>query len=188
MNLSKREQVVFTLTLVILGLLIGDRLVLSPTLERRDDLDSERQRLVGELKQADLVFRKSRLLRETWGAMLESGLHATASAAESEALNAIRQWSQTSGLSLVALRPEVADVGSRLRAVEIQATGNGSMQAAARFVHMAETSELPIRVTEMQLGARQQAADDLTLQLRLSMLYMDQNDQDDTSPDRRTQR
>ena len=188
MNLSKREQIVFTVTLVILGLLIGDRLVLSPTLERRDELDSRRRLLTGELRQADLVFRKSQRLRESWRSMLDNGLHTTASEAESEALHALRQWSQESGLSLVALKPEITDVDSHLRAVEIQATGSGSMQAAARFVFMAETSELPLRVTEMQLGSLEQAADDLTLQLRLSMLYLDENDQEDTSAARRMHR
>ena len=188
MNLSKREQVVFTVAMIVLGLLIGDRLVLSPTLERRDDLDSRRRGLVGELQQANLVFRKSQLLRGSWQSMLEGGLHTTASEAESEALHAVRQWSQESGLSLVALKPEITDVDSRLRAVEIQATGNGSMQAAARFVYMAETSELPLRVTDMQLGSLEQAADDLTLKLRLSMLYLDENDQEDTSAARRTHR
>ena len=188
MNLSKREQVVFTLTMVVLGLLIGDRLVLTPILETWDDLEARRSLLAGKLRQAEKVFSKSQLLRETWQSMLERGLHTTASEAESEALRAIREWSQESGLSLVSLKPEVTDVGSRLGAVEIQATGNGPMRAAARFVYMAETSELPLRVTDMQLGALEQAADNLTLTLRLSMLYLDENDREDASAARRTNR
>ena len=181
MNLSKRERIIVTAAVITVGLLIADRLVLGPLLAYRAELEEQKQHLVTDLQQARRVFDKSRRMRQRWRSTATGGLQATASAAESRVLHAVRQWSRDSGLSLVATKPETRTDDPLLTTVEVQVTGNGTMAAAARFLFEAETSELPLRVTETRLGSRQRATDDLTLDLRLSMLYVDTTAQQDAS-------
>ena len=42
----------------------------------------------------------------------------------------------------------------------------------ARLLWQVETTGLPLRVHEMQLGARKEGTDDLSLQLKASTLYL----------------
>ena len=49
-------------------------------------------------------------------------------------------------------------------------SGAGSMRAVAGFLWRLESSPLPVRLTELQLGARREGTDDLNLQVRLSAL------------------
>jgi len=173
MNLSQRERLWVIVALAVVGLLAADSLVVSPLLERRGRLQDDEDRLLRELDQAQLLLRRARNARRQWLDTHAGSLHGSASAAESEMLDAIRQWSYESGLKLVALRPEAAPDEASLGRIHVAVTGNGTMHSAARFLYAAETSPLPVRIVgDMQLGTRQKATDDLTLQVRLSMLYL----------------
>jgi hypothetical protein len=50
--------------------------------------------------------------------------------------------------------------------------GTGNMRAVARFLYLAETTTLPLRIRELQIGSRKEGTDDLSVQLKLSTLYM----------------
>jgi hypothetical protein len=43
-----------------------------------------------------------------------------------------------------------------------------------------ETTDLPLRVHELQLGARREGADDLSLQVRASTLYLEYSETGET--------
>jgi hypothetical protein len=47
------------------------------------------------------------------------------------------------------------------------------MEAVARLLWRMETTELPLRISEVQIGSRRDGADDLSLQLMASTLYLE---------------
>ena len=59
-----------------------------------------------------------------------------------------------------------------MREITFQAAGTGPMSAVARFLWRMETAPFPLRVEELQVGARREGTDDLSLQLRVSTLYL----------------
>lgn len=171
MNLSKREKYIAIIMVLIVSLLMLDRVVLTPLFDYQSTILAESDRLNQEMNLAQTTFRKSKLMGKQWSAMQSLGLTASASACESKTLHAIRNWSQTAELDLVAFKPELSNSQSTLSEIQIHVTANGSMKQVARFIYFVETSELPIRVTDLQLGSKQNATDDLSLQVRLSVLY-----------------
>ncbi len=172
MVLSKRERYVVAVTIIAVSVLVLDRYIVTPFLDGRAQIEAERESLLREMQSAMNQFARRRQMEREWKEMLEAGLKRDASEAESQVLHAVRNWSQESGLMLSSVKPErIAEEGD-LQEIMFQAAGTGSMRSVAQFLWQLETAPLPLRVKELQLGSRKEVADDLSLQLRISALYL----------------
>ena len=120
-------------------------------------------------------------MEQEWKEMLEAGLKRDVSEAESQVLHAVRNWSQESGLALSSVKPQRIAQEGDLQEITFQAAGTGSMRSVARFLWQLETAPLPLKVKELQLGSRKEGADDLSLQLRISALYLPAEPQPSTA-------
>jgi len=170
--LSKRERYIVAVTIIAVSMLVLDRYALTPLLERRARIEAEKQDLVRQMESAKNQFARRRQIEQKWQDMLAAGLKRDASEAESQVLHAVRNWSQESGLTLSSVKPERVAREGDLREVTFQAAGTGSMRSVAQFLWRLETASLPLKVKEMQLGSRKEGSDDLSLQLRISALYL----------------
>ena len=172
MVLSKRERYIVAATIIAVSILVLDRYVLTPFLDHRAQIGAERQNLLREMERAMNQFARRRQMQQEWKEMLEAGLRRDASEAESQVLHAVRNWSQESGFSLSSVKPERIVQEGELQEITFQAAGTGSMRSVALFLWQLETAPLPLKVKELQLGSRKEGADDLSLQLRISALYL----------------
>ena len=111
-------------------------------------------------------------MEQEWKEMLQAGLKRDVSEAESQVLHAVRNWSQESGLALASLKPERVARDGELQEIMFRVAGPGSMRSVSRFLWQLQTAALPLKVEELQLGSRKEGADDLSLQLRISALYL----------------
>lgn len=172
MILSKREKLMALAAGATVAVLVLDWVVLTPILDRRAELQAERDKLVAELTEAQSLFQRQRLLGRTWREMLDAGLAAGLAQAESQMLHGLKDWSQESGLALSSVKPgKVVERGGLLE-MSFQAAGTGPMGAVARFLWRIETAPLPVRIQQVQLGARNEGVDALSLQVSLSVLCM----------------
>ena len=182
MGLSKREQYVALAALAAILLLAADRYLLVPLIESGAALDAEQARLVGELENATRLFQRRRHLARRWDELTAGGLTDDPAEAESRLLHALRNWAQQEGLELSAMKPERTEQDGRVREIGVTASGTGTMTAVSRFLWRMETAELPLRIRKLQLGSRKEGADELSLQLGASTLYLapaDEEDQDE---------
>ena len=170
MVLSKRERYIALVTFMALAILLVDRLALGPILERKAEIDAEMQRVLGDLEHARVLFARKKQLLPRWEEMLEAGLRLGPAGAESQALHAVRNWSQEARLSLASLRPERVVEHDDMEEITFQASGTGGMGAVVEFLWQVENSAIPVRITELQLGTRKEGTDDLSLQVRISTL------------------
>ena len=172
MNLSKREKYIAAAAVAVLALLVADRAVITPVLRSGEALEAERLRLVQETENNSRLFRRRQLMARKWEELTTGGLTPSAPDAESQLLHAVRNWAAESGLALSSVKPERSEKDGRLRQITVMVSGTGGMRSAARFLWLMETTDLPLRVHELQLGARREGADDLSLQVRASTLYL----------------
>jgi len=170
--LSKRERYVAAVTMIAVGVLVLDLLAVTPLLDRRSRVEAEKQELLGEMENATNQFARRKQLEQEWKDMLAAGLKSDPSETESQVLHALRDWSQESGLALASLKPERVAREGDLQEIVFQAAATGSMRSVSRFLWQLETAALPLKVEELQLGSRKEGADDLSLQLRISALYL----------------
>ena len=173
MVLSKRERYIAMALVAILLLFVVDRYVWTPAMDARERIQSEKQGLLVKLQQAERVLKKRSQLADQWAEMTEGGLGSDPSAIESRVLNAIRQWSEQCRLPLSTVKPDRdRRDGEDMREILFSLALTGDMEAVGRFLWEVENCELPLRIKEFQLGSRGGDGSDLSLQIKLSALYL----------------
>jgi hypothetical protein len=170
MGLSKRERLIVLLTLIAVGALVADRLVRAPIANRLNELKGERDKALAAVAQANLRFQQSEQVdREE--AKRKAGLKGDAET-ESEVTRAMDRWSQDARLTLTSVKPDRLAGDKGVKEIVFVVAGKGTLDAVAWFLYQVETSELPIKVKYMQLGAAGEAGDSMSLELRVSALYL----------------
>ena len=172
MNLSKRERWAAYVTIAVVCVFVLDSYIVTPLLNRRAQTEADKQATLAKMDRTANLFARRKQMGPRWKQMLANGLTSQPSQAESQVLHAVRNWAQESGITLTSVKPEHAVGQGRLREILFLATGTGTMRAVARFLGQVEGTQLPLKVRELQLGSRKKGADDLSVQVRLSALYL----------------
>jgi len=171
MVLSKRERIIALLTLLVVGGLVLDRFIITPTYQRLGATSDQKQELLAQLNEARSLFERRGVLERKWKAMVSDGLWNDAEA-ESRVARALDEWSVDTRLTLTSVKPERGASDKGLKEMAFVVAGRGRLDAVAQFLYKVETSALPIKVKDMQLGSAGESGDSMSLQLRLSALYL----------------
>jgi type II secretory pathway pseudopilin PulG len=169
MVLSKRERILALATLLVLGTLMVNSLILDPLFSRRQQAANERIDLEAQLADAQNTFDRRKLLERRWKTVLE-GMRSDTDA-ESRVTKALNEWSRQTRLTLTSIKPERTTADKGMREITFVVAGRGSLEAVASFLHKVETAELPVKLTTMTVGSTSESGDNMSLQLRLSTVY-----------------
>jgi hypothetical protein len=172
MILSKREKYIAIGSAAALLLLVLDYFVISPYFEERDAIAARSAGLYQKLDDANTLFDRERRLRKIWEEMQKGGLNVDASTAESQALHAVIDWADASGMTLSGLRPGKTTQEGKFLVISFNVTGTGAMPDIARMLWSLESASIPVRVSDMQLKPRKEGTDDLLAQFTLSALCL----------------
>ena len=180
MGLSKRERIILIATIASVGLFVAVKFVIDPVQAKRDELESQRQQLLGDLNEAELLIGNHARMQKKWDMMLSDGLRSETEA-ESRILSALWEWSGAANMATSSIRPERISSERGLQEMIFAVTGRGTLESIAYFLWQIETAALPVKIKDMQLGSRSEAGDSMSLQLHLSALYLgDQQKQTET--------
>lgn len=169
--LSKRERYIAIGTMIALGLLAIDRFAVQRLTDFLEYTDGEKVRLSKELGIAGMLMSHRGELKPAWENRVKTGLKSDVAEARSQILHSIKDWAAESGIALSLIKPEQLTEKGKLPQIAFQASGTGNMEAVARLLWRIQSAKIPIRVTEMQLGARKEGVDDLSVAIRLSTVY-----------------
>jgi hypothetical protein len=172
MVLSQREKYIAIATAAVLLLFVLYNFVLTPVMDAGDRIGSEKGRLLTKLEQAQRIFDRRDQVTAQWGEMKAGGLGTDPSAIESRVLNAVRQWSEDCRLPISTVKPDRDKGDGDLRKIFFNLALTGDMESVVRFLWEVENCELPLRVKEFQLGSRGADGSALSLQIKLSALYL----------------
>lgn len=172
MKLSKREKIIAAIVALVVVLFAIDQIFLSPMLERLGTAN----RIIGDgklaIQNADALRQNSVRAQRNWSSMAGDTLKRDASTAEQQLLNRIQDWAQSSNLSLTSLKPERNEKEKDFDKVTIRTSGNGSLSQVGRFLYALDESKVPVRVSDLQITSRRDGADELTVQLGISTIYL----------------
>jgi len=171
MGLSKRERIILIAALASVGLFVAVKFVIDPVQAKRNELESQRQQLLGDLNEAELLIGNHGRMQKKWNAMLSDGLR-NETEAESRILDALREWSAAANMALSSIRPERVSSDKGLQEMIFTVAGRGTLDSVARFLWEIETAALPVKIKDMQLGSSSESGDSMSLQLHLSALYL----------------
>ena len=103
--LNKRERIIALVTGGVLALLAADRLLLSPLVERSNRVSMDLTAANADLAPEQL-FRNAPRMNQRWNQMISAGMKPEVTESESQALRALYDWAQASGVSLQSLQPD----------------------------------------------------------------------------------
>ncbi|MCE5184696.1 MAG: hypothetical protein LLF76_01040 [Planctomycetaceae bacterium] len=172
MALTSRERIAMILAIIAIALLVADRYVLDPLLQKRSENKQAGQSMAAELEHGRSVLQRRKQLKVRWDQMQQNGLSAQAGATESAVLRFLQESSKETGLLLTAIQPEYAQIKADFGHIDFFVSGSGDMRGVTRFLWDLETAPLPLKIKSFQLGASDDNASQMALQLTLSSIYM----------------
>jgi len=155
----------------VVGALVGDKFVVTPLWNGLVQLESQKQQLQAQVTKAKNLFAQKEQMERKDKTLLTEGLRSDAEA-ESSVARALDKWSADARLTLTSVKPDRVASDKGLKEMIFVAAGKGSLDAVAWFLYQVEISELPIKVKYMQLGSTSESGDSMSLELRLSTLYV----------------
>jgi hypothetical protein len=175
MMMSKRERYIGIATVVVVGILVLDRLIVTPLLDSKVDLDAQLVKARDDRDAANRLLSTSRRMDRDWRAMAGTRgerLKDNEAAAESQVLNSIGAWSQSSGLSVSAVKRVRTEKEKDFIKIAYRATATGTMRQVGEFLWKIQTSDIPVRITDIQMNSRKDGTDDLSVQIGIATIYL----------------
>jgi Tfp pilus assembly protein PilO len=165
--LSKRERWIGIGTVAALALLGVNHLVVSPLLERRDELDAKVSNAQLEVEKNGRLFATRKRLTKEWNQLIGQGLPPD----ETRVLQDLGRWAQESGMNLPTVNPSRPEREKDFYKLTIRLTGTGGISQIGRFLDRIETASVPLRITDVTITSRREGTDDLQLTMGVSTIY-----------------
>jgi Tfp pilus assembly protein PilO len=172
MILTHREKRIAVISVAGLVLLLLYYFVLGPYMDERTDIANRSDALNKQLADANDLFDSKLRLTKVWSGLQKVGLTVDSSTAESQAEQAVIDWADSCGMTLVGLRPGKTAQEGKFQTISFNVTGTGSMPDIARMTWALESATIPIRVSDMQLKPRKEGTDDLLATFTVSALCL----------------
>jgi len=169
---NNRSKLLLIVTGVVIGLFVGDLMVLSPLISawksRSDTLDQ----LTRELKADQLLLKREASLNRDWADKQSRVLTNNASAAEQKIFRAIDRWAQDAGVAIGAITPQWKRDSDDYMTYECRIDASGDLGRLTRFVHSAEREPMALKFESVEIGSRDKEGQQLSLALQLSALIL----------------
>jgi hypothetical protein len=172
MPIKNRQQLLLTVTIVVVALFAADRLVLSPLLKAWNGRAARIAELRKQIGQAKLLTQREQAIRSRWGQMSRNALPNNNSAAEQQVFKAIDLWAQNSGVAISAITPQWKHDSDDYTTFECRVDATGDLSKLSRFLYSVERDPMALRLESVELGARDKEGQVLSLGLQLNGLVL----------------
>jgi len=172
MPIKNRQQLLVVLAAAGAALLIGDKLVLTPLTASWQARSKQIVELTKQVNQGSLLVSRDSVIRDRWDQMRNSTLPEDVSAAENEVLRAFERWSQESRISISSIKPQWKRAGDDYMTLECRADAFGTIEALTRFLYEVEKDPLALRVEAVEIAARDNDGQQLSVGLQVSGLQL----------------
>jgi hypothetical protein len=175
--LSKREKYIAIGAISAVVLLGINSLVIGPYDDKITALKDQEAAAKKTLDDDKTLLYKQQHLQSDWQEMLDSGLQADDSIAQSKTQQALQDWARSANINLEALSSDhVATQHGPFQVIDFNlgfsAAGNQSMRQVARMLWSIESANIPIRLNDMKITTTREGTDNLDIKLIVSALYM----------------
>ena len=183
MILTKREQKIAIGVGITVALVLMYQYVVGPYFTAQAKINSDTDNVNRQLTDANRTLRKERELKHVWAEIIVGGLKTDPNEAESQALNAAREWAQDAGVVLTGLKPLVATREGKFEIIHFNLTCTGSIRQISRLTWALETAPIPVRVNNVLFTPHKEGTDDLGVQMNISTLsLLPESDKPDKRP------
>jgi hypothetical protein len=175
--LSKREKYIGIGAAVAVAFLAVNALIIAPYYEESAQAVKDLKAANDTLAQNQELFRAQKNHEGEWNTMLNSGLRADDSTAQSRTQQMLQTWARTANINLDQISSERApSQKGPFEAInfnlDFNTAGNDSMRQIARFLWSIESATIPLRLNSIRVQSMKEGTDQLNVKLVVSALYM----------------
>ena len=172
MKIDSRQKALALVAISAVALLAGDRLLITPLTGLWKGHASRISELRGNLDQGTSLMAREQATRDRWDRMRKSVLPTDASAAESKVLTAVERWTRESGITFTSIKPQWKQNADDYKTLECRVDATGDMESITRFIYELERDPLALRVEDLELSARDDNGQQVSLGLRFTALVL----------------
>ena len=177
METNQRQKWLIILAVGAISILILDRAILSPLMRSWKERGEMIVQLRKAVAQGTSTIERDQTTRSRWEEMRTNTLPTSVSVAESVVLKAFDRWAQDSRVSVSSIKPQWKRGGDDYVTLECRADATGSMAAISRFLFELEKDPLAIKVESVEITARDNSGEQLSLGLQVSGLQLNSQQQ-----------
>jgi hypothetical protein len=175
---ERRKRLLIIAAVACVAALLGDRLILSPLGSLWQSRRARIAQLAASVSKGQSLIENQQRLRQRWNSMQSESLPSEEQAAENLVLKSMARWVGESRLEVTSLKPRwTRSEKEGFTSLEFRANAKGSIGAISRFLYELETDPLALKVEEIEIAARDNAGEDLSLSLRFSGVALERRSQ-----------
>lgn len=157
----------------VLGIAVLNWVVVTPLMDWGKSISDQNDKS-SEQEQNDHKLRnRLKTLNVIWQDMQKNGLKTDVSDAQNQLSNAVREWSEQSGVTLSDTKTgssPTVDSKTGFARIDYQVTCAGTSSAIAKLLYQIESAKIPIRIDNIRINSTKDGVDDLKAELSLSTL------------------
>ena len=174
MKIETRQQFLIVLTIAVVALFVGERLIYEPLANWWSMRSQKVVELRKQVADGRLLLQRERSLRSRWDQMRTNALSADTSLAEQQVLKAFDNWSQDSSVTLTGITPQWNDDASNYVTIDWRVEAAGDLSALSRFLYDIEDGPMALKLESVNISARDDTGQQFTLGLQINGLALRQ--------------
>jgi len=170
MKIDNRQQFLVVLTIAVAALFVGDRLIYEPLANVWSLRAQKVAALRKQVNEGNILLNREKAIRSRWNQMRTNTLPTDTSLAEQQVLKAFDNWSQDSGASITSITPQWNNDATNYLTVDWRVEATGDLGTLTQFLYDIEKGPMALKLGSLNLGARDDTGQQLTLGLQISGL------------------
>ena len=172
MQSKSRQQVLLIVVLVMVGLWVGNEIVLSRVVRVWKARAAHIAELRVQLEQSRSLLQREQVVRSRWEYLRRNSLPPDASAAEQKFFQSVNKWAGDSGVVITAITPQRKRDAEDYTTYQARVEAKGNLPALSRFLFELEKDPLALKLEGVELAARDKEGRELALGLQVSALVL----------------
>lgn len=172
MNINKRERVLGMVAIGAVVFYVAVQLIFTPLTNLWHGRTAEIAKLKQDFRNGMVSVNRENAIRDQWNQMHTNTLAITKPEAESQMLKAFQRWSDASNVSVSSIRPQWKEDEDAYNTLECRADVAGNLLNLTRFLYQIEKDPLGVKVDTLDLTARDNNGQQITLALQVSGLQL----------------
>lgn len=172
MEIKNRQQFLIVLTIAAAALFVGVNFIYTPLSGWWSTRAAEIKDLRGRVHDGNMLIHRELSVRNHWADMQTNALPANLSLAEQQLLRSFDGWARDSGAEITGIMPQWKNDATNYMTLDCRVEATGDLGMLSRFLYSIENSPTALRVDSVELGAHDNAGQQLTLALEIDGLAL----------------
>ena len=172
MKVEQRQRFLIVLTLAAAGLFVGVNYVFTPLASLWSSRAAQIKELRIKVSDGKKLIAREAGIRSRWSDMRTNALPDNTSLAEQQMFKSLDNWAHGSGSEITSIMPQWKSDSTNYLTLNCRVEATGTLGALSQFLYNIEKGPAALKVDSLDLSARDNTGQQLTLGLQVNGLAL----------------